>query len=90
MSLPELNPEGYENSSVLKYTDKLKGKLLLVHGTGDDNVHFQNSVALVNKLTNENRQFQTMFYPEKDHGIAGGKTRQHLFNMITNFILENL
>ncbi len=90
MSLPELNPEGYEKSSVLNYTDKLKGKLLLIHGTADDNVHFQNSVALVNKLISENKQFQTMYYPEKDHGIYGGMTRQHLFNMITDFILKNL
>ncbi|GAB6283233.1 MAG: S9 family peptidase [Ignavibacterium sp.] len=90
MSLPELNPEGYEKSSVLNYTDKLKGKLLLIHGTGDDNVHFQNSVALVKKLISENKQFQTMYYPEKDHGIYGGMTRIQLFNMITDFILKNL
>lgn len=90
MSLPELNPEGYNNSSVLNFTDKLKGKLLLIHGTGDDNVHFQNSVALVKKLISENKQFQTMYYPEKDHGIYGGMTRIHLFNMITDFILKNL
>lgn len=90
MSLPSLNPEGYEVSAVLSHTDKLKGKLLLVHGTADDNVHFQNAVALVEKLISENRQFETMFYPEKDHGIYGGKTRLHLYNMMTNFILNNL
>lgn len=90
MSLPHLNPEGYENSAVLNYTDKLKGKLLLVHGTADDNVHFQNSVKLVEKLIAENKQFETMYYPEKDHGIYGGMTRVHLFNMMTNFLLNNL
>jgi dipeptidyl-peptidase-4 len=90
MSLPSLNEEGYENSAVLTYTQKLKGKLLLVHGTADDNVHFQNSVKLADKLISENKQFTTMFYPEKTHGIYGGKTRQHLFTMITNFILQNL
>jgi dipeptidyl-peptidase-4 len=90
MSLPSLNPEGYETSAVLTYTDKLKGKLLLVHGTADDNVHFQNAVALVNKLIAENIQFETMYYPEKDHGIYGGKTRLHLYNMMTNFLLNNL
>ncbi len=90
MSLPHLNPEGYENSAVLNYTDKLKGKLLLVHGTSDDNVHFQNSVKLVEKLIAENKQFETMYYPEKDHGIYGGMTRVHLFNMMTNFLLNNL
>jgi dipeptidyl-peptidase-4 len=90
MSLPSLNPEGYETSAVLTYTDKLKGKLFLVHGTADDNVHFQNSVALVNKLIAENIQFETMYYPEKDHGIYGGKTRLHLYNKMTNFLLNNL
>jgi dipeptidyl-peptidase-4 len=90
MSLPSLNPEGYESSAVLTYTNKLKGKLLLVHGTADDNVHFQNAVTLVNKLISENIQFETMYYPEKDHGIYGGKTRLHLYNMMTNFLLNNL
>jgi dipeptidyl-peptidase-4 len=90
MSLPGLNPEGYESSSVLTYTDKLKGKLLLVHGTADDNVHFQNSVKLVEKLVSENKPFQTMYYPEKDHGIYGGKTRLHLYSMLTDFLLNNL
>lgn len=90
MSLPSLNPEGYEESSVLAYTDKLKGKLLLVHGTLDDNVHFQNSVSLVEKLISENKEFKTMYYPGKDHSIYGGKTRLHLFNMLTEFIENEL
>ncbi|MBI5727010.1 MAG: S9 family peptidase [Ignavibacteriales bacterium] len=90
MSLPELNPEGYKNASVLESTDLLKGKLLIVHGTGDDNVHFQNSVKLVEKLIAGNKQFRTMYYPEKEHSIYGGKTRQHLFTMITEFILSEL
>lgn len=90
MQTPQLNPEGYENSAVLAHTDKLKGKLLLVHGTGDDNVHFQNAVKLAEKLIAEDKPFETMYYPEKDHGIYGGKTRQHLFKMMTDFIVENL
>lgn len=90
MSLPSLNVEGYENTSVLSEVKNLKGKLLLVHGTADDNVHFQNAVVLVNELIKENKQFQTMYYPEKDHGIYGGKTREQLYTMMTNFILENL
>lgn len=90
MSLPELNPEGYKNASVLESTDLLKGKLLIVHGTGDDNVHFQNSVKLVEKLIAGNKQFRTMYYPEKEHSIYGGKTRQHLFTMLTEFILSEL
>jgi len=90
MSLPELNSSGYENSSVMKYAKYLKGKLLLVHGTADDNVHFQNSVKLVEKLIAENKQFETMYYPEKEHSIYGGLTRTHLYRMMTDFILRNL
>lgn len=90
MSLPSLNPDGYEESSVLAYTDRLKGKLLLVHGTLDDNVHFQNSVSLVDKLISENKQFSTMYYPNRDHGIYGGKTKFHLFNLMTEFIFKEL
>lgn len=88
MSLPSLNPDGYVSSSVLTYADKLKGKFLLVHGTADDNVHFQNSVKLVEKFISLNKQFQTMYYPEKAHGLSGG--RMHLFTMMTEFILMNL
>jgi len=90
MSTPQLNPKGYEQSSVLTYANKLKGKLLLIHGTADDNVHFENSVALVTKLIAENKPFQTMYYPEKNHGISGGKTRLHLYQLMTEFILGNL
>jgi dipeptidyl-peptidase-4 len=90
MSLPSLNNDGYENACVMNCADKLRGKLLLVHGTADDNVHFQNSVKLVDKLVELNKPFETMFYPEKDHGIYGGKTRTHLYNMMTEFILKEL
>ena len=90
MSTPALNQSGYEKSSVLRYTDKLKGKWLIVHGTGDDNVHFQNSVKLVEKLISDGKQFQTMYYPEKTHSITGTTNRLHLFTMITDFILKNL
>jgi len=90
MQTPELNPEGYENSSVLKYVDGLKGKYLVIHGTTDDNVHWQNTIQLVDKLQKAGKQFWTMFYPNKDHSIAGRDTRYHLFTLITNFILENL
>jgi dipeptidyl-peptidase-4 len=90
MSLPELNKEGYQSSSVMQYAGDLKGKFLLVHGTADDNVHFQNSVKLVEKLISENKQFRTMYYPEKEHSIRGGATRYHLYRMLTDFILDNL
>jgi len=88
MQTPELNKEGYELGSVMNYVNLLKGKLLLVHGMADDNVHFQNSVELVEKLIQNNKQFDTMFYPGYKHSITG--KREHVFTTITNFILENL
>ncbi len=90
MQTPQMNPEGYEESSVLKYVDALKGKYLVIHGTTDDNVHWQNTIQLVDKLQKAGKQFSTLFYPNKDHSIAGVDTRYHLFTLITNFILENL
>ncbi|MGD8426190.1 MAG: S9 family peptidase [Balneolaceae bacterium] len=90
MQTPQMNPEGYEEGSPLTYADQIKGNYLLVHGTGDDNVHFQNSVAMVNKLVEASVQFKTMYYPNRNHGIYGGNTRRHLFRMLNNFILENL
>ena len=90
MQTPEQNPDGYKESSTITYADSLRGKLLIVHGTGDDNVNFQNSIQLTKQLISKNKQFEEMFYPEKDHGIYGGMTRIHLFNMITKFIVDNL
>ncbi len=90
MQTPELNPDGYKESSVLSYVDYLRGKLLVIHGTDDDNVHWQNTISLVNALQKNNKQFLTMFYPGKDHSISGGITRLHLYALMTNFILENL
>jgi len=90
MQTPALNPEGYENSAPINFADKLKGNLLLVHGTGDDNVHFQNSVELMNKLIEENKQFRTMFYPGRDHGISTMNSLIHLYKLMTEYILENL
>ncbi|HKK47391.1 MAG TPA: S9 family peptidase, partial [Balneolaceae bacterium] len=90
MQTPQMNPEGYKKGSPLTYADQIKGHYLLVHGTGDDNVHFQNSVAMVNKLIQANVQFRTMYYPNRNHGIYGGNTRRHLFRMLNSFILENL
>lgn len=90
MQTPQLNPEGYEDGSPLNHVEKIKGKLLLVHGTGDDNVHFQNTVALVTEMIDKNIPFETMFYPERMHGISGGMTRRHLYTMMTKFILDEL
>jgi dipeptidyl-peptidase-4 len=90
MGLPNENPAGYKESSALTYVEKLKGNLLIIHGTTDDNVHWQNSIQLVNALEKAGKQFRTMFYPNKNHGIGGGNTRYHLFEMMTNYILEKL
>jgi len=90
MGLPQDNAEGYDNNSPLNHTDKLKGKYLLIHGTADDNVHFQNAIELSEKLVQDNKQFEMQFYMDKDHGIYGGNTRLHLYTRMTNFILDNL
>lgn len=90
MQTPQMNPEGYKKGSPITYAGQIEGNYLLVHGTGDDNVHFQNSVELVNKLIAEGVQFETMYYPNRSHGIYGGNTRNHLYKMLNNFIIENL
>ena len=90
MGLPKDNAEGYDNNALLTHVDKLKGKYLLIHGTGDDNVHVQNSIELVRKLTEANKQFEMQFYIDKAHSIRGENTRLHLYTRMTNFILENL
>ncbi len=87
---PQDNPEGYDLNSPATYIADLKGKFLLVHGTGDDNVHFQNSVLLQEGLINAGIQFDSFYYPDKNHSILGGKTKLHLYTMMTNFFVENL
>lgn len=87
MGLPKDNASGYDDNSPVNYVKKLKGKFLLVHGTADDNVHFQNSMELVKALIAANKQFEMQFYPNKNHGIYGGYTRYHLFKKMTDFIL---
>jgi dipeptidyl-peptidase-4 len=87
---PQDNPEGYSDNSIITNASKLQGNYLLVHGTGDDNVHYQISMELVNKLVDSGKQFQSFFYPDKAHGIRGEKTRTHLFTMMTKFVTENL
>lgn len=90
MGTPENNPKGYKESSPLTHVSKLKGNFLLIHGTSDDNVHFQNAVTLTSALQQANKQFETMYYPNKNHGIGGGNTRVHLYHLITNFLMKNL
>ena len=90
MRTPQENPEGYDQNSPINFVKKLKGKYFLVHGLADDNVHVQNSMDLVNALVDANKDFEMFFYPNKNHGIYGGYTRYHLYDKMTDFILENL
>jgi dipeptidyl-peptidase-4 len=88
--LPQDNAAGYDDNSPVSHVNKLKGNLLLVHGTGDDNVHYQNAVSLQDALIKANKQFQSFYYPNRNHGISGGNTRLHLYQMMTDFLLKNL
>ncbi len=90
MRTPEENHAGYEESASLTYADSLTGSFLLVHGTGDDNVHFQNSVRLVERLEAANKQFDLRIYPNKTHAIAGGNTRENLYGLFTAWLKKNL
>lgn len=88
--LPQDNKDGYDRGSPLTYAKQMTGQLLVVHGTGDDNVHYQNTEALVNALVAANKQFTLMTYPNRNHGIFGGNTTRHLRTLLTNFIYDNL
>lgn len=90
MRTPQENASGYDDNSPINHVEKLKGKYLLVHGTADDNVHFQNTAEMISALVKANKQFDLFVYPDKNHGIYGGTTRYHLYTKMTNFILENL
>ncbi|RNC92642.1 MAG: S9 family peptidase [Allomuricauda sp.] len=90
MRTPQENPEGYDNESPFNYPELLKGKYLLVHGSGDDNVHVQNTMRMIEALVQANKSFDWAIYPDKNHGIYGGNTRLHLYTKMTNFIKENL
>ena len=90
MGLLDQDRAGYEQSDVTKSADKLHGALLLVHGTSDDNVHFQNSIQMINALINGGKQFRLMIYPNKTHSIAGKDARVHLFTMIVEHFEREL
>lgn len=87
---PQDNEEGYEDNSPVNFAKQLKGSYLLIHGTGDDNVHVQNAIAMQNALIKANKQFQSFMYPDRNHGIYGGSTRYHLYKMMTDFITNKL
>ncbi|MFE3868120.1 S9 family peptidase [Flavobacterium sp. LS2P90] len=90
MQTPQENASGYDENSPINHVEKLKGKFLLIHGSADDNVHVQNSMQMMEALIQSNKQFDSQIYPDKNHGIYGGKTRIQLYNKITNFIKVNL
>ena len=90
MTKPQENASGYDENSPINHVDKLKGDFLLIHGSGDDNVHLQNTMRMVEALIQANKQFEWMIYPDKNHGIYGGNTRLHLYNKMTNFIHDTL
>ena len=90
MGLPQDNAQGYDAYAPLDHVSKMTGDLLLVHGTADDNVHVQNSMRLIDALVKANKPFDWLIYPDKNHGIYGGYTRQHLYRKMTDFIQKNL
>ena len=90
MGLPKDNPEGYRSTSVMTYVQRLQGKLLLVHGMADDNVHMQNTVQLQNALQDLLKQFEVMYYHGRNHRLSGGNTDLHLHTLMTNFFIANL
>jgi dipeptidyl-peptidase-4 len=91
MQTPQENPSGYDENSPINYADKLEGKYLIVHGSGDDNVHQQNTMRMVNALIEANKDFDQAIYPDRTHGIYRGRnTRLHLYRKMTSFIQESL
>ncbi|MCK5319517.1 MAG: prolyl oligopeptidase family serine peptidase, partial [Anaerolineales bacterium] len=91
MGLPEDNKEGYKNGSPITFAHQLQGNLLLVHGTADDNVHYQSCEALVNELIKHNKHFTMMAYPNRSHGISEREnTTRHLYELLTGYLKGNL
>jgi dipeptidyl-peptidase 4 len=90
MRTPIENANGYDDNSPINHVEKLKGNYMIIHGTADDNVHFQNMTEMVNALIKHNKQFDSYVYPDRNHGIYGGITRLHLFGKMTDFIEKNL
>jgi dipeptidyl-peptidase-4 len=90
MDTPADNPEGYRLTSAVARAAEMTGNLLIIHGTTDDNVHWQNTITFVDALIAQGKQVRTMFYPGRAHGISGGRTTLHVYTLITDFLLENL
>lgn len=91
MTTPYENASGYDENSPLNHVEKLKGNYLIIHGSGDDNVHQQNTMRMVNALVEANKPFEMFIYPDRTHGIYKGRnTRLHLYTKMTDFVLKNL
>ncbi len=92
MRTPQENAKGYDDNSPLNFTDRVKGKFLIIHGTADDNVHFQNSAEMITALIKNNVDFQSAYYPNKNHSISGinDNTSFHLWSKMTNWLYQNL
>ena len=91
MGLPAENEEGYTQGSPITHADGLKGDLLLIHGTADDNVHYQSSEQLVDKLIELNKKFSFMIYPDRSHSIdEKANTKRHLYGLMTDFLHDKL
>lgn len=90
MRTPQENADGYDDNSPINHVEKLKGNYFIIHGAGDDNVHVQNTMEMIKALVKANKDFHQFIYPNKDHGIYGGNTRNHLFKMMYEYTLKNL
>jgi dipeptidyl-peptidase-4 len=91
MGLPSDNVEGFRDGSPITHARHLKGNLLIVHGTGDDNCHYAGTEVLINELIHHNKQFTMMAYPNRSHSISEGfNTTRHLFIMLTNYLKQNV
>ena len=90
MWLPSENAEGYTESAPLAHVAGITARLLVMHGTGDDNVHPQNTIQLANVLEAQGKPFYMVLYPNRTHSISGGNTQAHVFETITRFVRESL
>ena len=90
MGLPQNNKSGYDSTSVLSYVDRFKGKLLVIHGTGDDNVHSQNTTWLVEEFIKHDKQLDVFYYPNRPHGMSGGNARKNLYRKMIDYFNVNL